>query len=359
MSLDTSSENLCKLLEGDYPATIREKLGDAKAAEIFVEMIEIFSPEIIHAALWEKDSYVYVDLGYKMRDLAVEEFVNIKSKKAVKPLINLLNSESDLFAIDALGNLGDKRAIRPLFNELLESSDPETGDYDGSNRTNHIYDNIMKFADKRDSSFIFKYISNYHKTDFSWIIRHPHLDLDNLFKNLYDGKEFSTIKPPGLITIGSDGIFNSRHESDYMFEDGCKICSTRYDILRAEKRNILTKEGYVVEILEELGWKPQNDRERIAYCAALFSQPLPYRRDIDKFTDMIVEWGIEAIEPLIDESTEVNHIFLSGALTILANELIQDNRERINVLKFLKTNNKATIILGASMLKGILEEGNL
>ena len=69
----------------------------------------------------------------------------------------------------------------------------------------------------------------------------------------------------------------------------------------------------------------------------------------------LIEWGKEAIDPLIARIDD-SIIFASKALAKLTKELVKTDKEKENILRFLGSEDPAMVMMGASMLKGILEE---
>ena len=281
MTEDISPENLRKFLDSDDPAMVRKILGDEKAISVLAQMIECGGDE-------------------EVRECAVKELVDIGGEEVANLLIGLLiPDEHEAYwitesAAAGLGSLGDKRAIEPLMEALTDECDRENG----WNYVNNFSDE-MRFIQDEIISALF----NLETRDN--LVAHYLMDC------------------PRNIDCAH---LMEKDEYGWQFAKGPAI----------------REEQHIAMELTRLGWKPQTDEEKIAYCAALYPN-----------FKTIIEWGAGAISPLI--SMEINPIFLSEALIALTKEL-EDSKEKDNVIKFLKDKDPALVRMGASMLKGILEE---
>jgi hypothetical protein len=238
--------------------------------------------------------------GEEVRDSAVEELVDIGGEEVVNLLIGLLTpDEHEAYwitesAAAGLGSLSDKRAIGPLMEALTDECDREN---EWNYETN--FSDEMRFIQDEIISALF----NLETRDN--LVAHYLMDCPR------------DIDCSHLI---------EKDEYGWQFAKGPAI----------------REEQHIAMELNRAGWKPQTDEEKIAYCAALYPN-----------FNTIIEWGAGAISPLI--SMEINPIFLSEALIALTKEL-EDSKEKDNVMKFLKSKDTAMVMMGASMLKGILEE---
>jgi len=115
------------------------------------------------------------------------------------------------------------------------------------------------------------------------------------------------------------------------------------------------KEDYVFSILIGLGWRPETDEERLAFSAWAKSDDWDAAAVIisDLSSDVLLEWGID---PLINILEQSGKTFVSKPLAELAKELVKTDEEKEKIIKFLESDDPGMVLMGASMLKGILEE---
>ena len=114
-------------------------------------------------------------------------------------------------------------------------------------------------------------------------------------------------------------------------------------------------EDYVVSILMGLGWKPETDKERLAFSAWAKSDDWLAAANIisNLNSDVVLEWGIDTFINILEQSGKT---FVSKPLAELAKELVKTDEEKEKIIKFLESDDPGMILMGASMLKGILEE---
>jgi hypothetical protein len=113
-------------------------------------------------------------------------------------------------------------------------------------------------------------------------------------------------------------------------------------------------EDYVVSILIGLGWKPETDEERLAFSAWAKSDDWDAAAVIisDLSSDVLLEWGID---PLINILEQSGKTFVSKPLAELAKELVKTDKEKENILRFLESDDPAMVLMGASLLKGVVK----
>ena len=113
-------------------------------------------------------------------------------------------------------------------------------------------------------------------------------------------------------------------------------------------------EDYVVSILTGLGWKPETDEERLAFSAWAKADDWDAAAVIisDLNSDIALEWGIDTFINILEQSGK---IFVSKPLAKLTKELVQ-TKEKEKIIKFLESDDSGMVLMGASMLKGILKE---
>ena len=114
-------------------------------------------------------------------------------------------------------------------------------------------------------------------------------------------------------------------------------------------------EDYVVSILMGLGWKPETDKERLAFSAWAKSDDWLAASFIisDLNSDVVLEWGIDTFINILEQSGKT---FVSKPLAELAKELVKTDEEKEKIIKFLESDDPGMVRMGASMLKGILKE---
>ena len=101
------------------------------------------------------------------------------------------------------------------------------------------------------------------------------------------------------------------------------------------------------EALDKLGWEPDTDELRITYLLAI--------GDLRAF----VEWGEPAIGLLTQAIENENPIAPQALAAITASLAMAGHfkgKEKENILRFLESDDPAMVLMGASLLKGVVEK---
>ena len=262
----------------------------------------------------------------------------IGDARAVQPLIGLLSDDNwavRQVAAEALGAIGDARAVEPLI-EML-------GDNRSAVRISsaQALDKLGWVPETDELRGIYLVAKN----DWHAITEMGYLAVEPLFKALGDVDD--SVRRDGVITLGNIGDARAVEPLIKVLEDIKYLKINTATIgqvgVRRHAANALGKIGDT-RAIEPLSQAIEDDDWQIRCNVA---------KALGEISD------VRAVEHLIGALRDDNRYVRKSAAEALGkigNELVKTDKEKENILRFLGSDDPAMVMMGASMLKGILEE---
>jgi len=311
-------EPLIKFLEDKRPSVCNHatyylgEIGDLRAVEPLIQALE------------DKEGY--------SRHSAANALGKIGDKRAFEPLIKALEDEDkDVLepVAEALGKFGDKRAVEPLIKALEDSNYPWAATVA-----------LGKIGDKRAVEPLIKALEDRNL----WFSGHIAIALgeigdkravEPLIKALKDGN--TSWRGTAIMALGKIGDKRA-------VEPLIKALGNNWTLsTREEAASALANIGDK-RAVEPLIKTLEDDDENICNAAAEALGEIGGKR--------AVEGLIEALN--VRAAGKVRKTGYKSLINIAKKNI--RGKEKDNVMKFLKSKDTAMVMMGASMLKGILEE---